>query len=99
MILVPLRFRDRSLSAPQLWARSSMAASRSCSEKGWLLRSSSCRVRLHFSVSRWRPFLDDAMLLLLKYSPQYRHSSSVVVREQRSVGREADLQSSSGDEI
>lgn len=76
VIFVPLRFRERNKSTPAACARYPMAISISSSENGWLAKSSSLRVLLHFWASMCMPFLDATMVLLLKYRPQYRHSSS-----------------------
>lgn len=75
VILVPLRFRERNKSTPAPCARWPMAISMSSSENGWLAKSSSLRVPLHLWASMCMPFLDATMVLLLKYRPQYRHSS------------------------
>ncbi len=77
VILVPLRLRDRRVSASAAWARWLIAISKSSAVKRWFAMSSSCSVWLHFWVTQWRPALaDDSPTLLLKYCPQNRHSSS-----------------------
>lgn len=74
VILVPLRFREWKELTPVPWDRCPIAISMSSSEKGWLVRSSSRRLWHHFCMSTWMPLFDATMALLLKYSPQYKHS-------------------------
>lgn len=77
VILVPLRLSEHRVSASVAWARWHMAISRSSAVKSWLAMSSSCSVWHHFWVTMWIPaFGADKPMLLLKYWPQNRHSSS-----------------------
>jgi len=89
VIFVPLRFRERNKSTPAACARYPMAISISSSENGWLAKSSSLRVLLHFWASMCMPFLDATIVLLLKYRPQYRHSSSTQDRANKNKGKAA----------